>query len=197
MVVGLLEMVDETMAVLEHYLPDYFTGLSRQKGKPCMDERKVIIYFKGFSCCSAKGKCHPHLPSTDGGDSKIFEASLPGNNIDSAIYTSQKQTKNPFAGGVRVERTANAEVAATVPEDSKEMRLPPIESMSRLSYLFQFKRKNARNQAAIGFALLCTLRMVAKLQSSKLYYVHFNMKEVNCCRQSITQQEVNYIQNNT
>ncbi len=54
MVVGLLEMVDETMAVLEHYLPDYFTGLSRQKGKPCMDERKVSIYFKGFSCCSAK-----------------------------------------------------------------------------------------------------------------------------------------------
>ncbi len=93
MVVGVLEMVDETMAVLEHYLPDYFTGLSRQKGKPCMDERKVSIYFKGFSCCSTKGKCHSHLPSTDGGDSKIFETSLPGNNIDSAIYTNQKQKK--------------------------------------------------------------------------------------------------------
>ncbi len=32
MVVGILEMMEETMEVLEHYLPDFFKGLSKQKG---------------------------------------------------------------------------------------------------------------------------------------------------------------------
>ncbi len=31
-VVGLLEMVDETLAVMQHYLPQYFSGLTREKG---------------------------------------------------------------------------------------------------------------------------------------------------------------------
>ncbi len=40
--VGVLELLRETVAVLEHYLPDFFSGLSEVQGD---EDEDVIVTF--------------------------------------------------------------------------------------------------------------------------------------------------------